>query len=59
MISIWFAEVSQKINKGGGVETEDEEIEIVELTRQEMLSTTFKDFKTIIAVQWAKYNQGI
>jgi ADP-ribose pyrophosphatase len=59
MISIWFAEVSQKINQGGGVETEDEEIEIVELTRQEMLSTTFKDFKTIIAVQWAKYNQGI
>ena len=38
---------------------EDEEIEIVELTREEMLSTTFKDFKSIIAVQWAKYNREI
>ena len=59
MISIYYAGVSQKINKGGGVENEDEEIEIVELTREEMLSTTFKDFKSIIAVQWAKYNREI
>jgi len=56
MISIYFAEVSQKISKGGGLETEGEEIEIVELTRAEMLDTAFKDFKSIIAVQWAKYN---
>jgi ADP-ribose pyrophosphatase len=54
--TIYFAQVSHKINKGGGVESEDEEIEIVELTFTEMLNTAFQDFKTIIAVQWAKYN---
>ena len=57
MISIYYAEVSQKTEKGGGLETENEEIEIVELTRAEMLATTFNDFKSFIAVQWAKYNQ--
>ena len=58
MIAIYFAGVSQKVEKGGGLETEDEEIEIVELSRDEMLKTTFSDLKSIIAVQWAKYNQA-
>jgi len=42
--------------KPGGVETENEEVEIVELTRHQMLSTSFKDSKSIMAVQWAKIN---
>ena len=56
MVSIYFAEVSQKISDGGGVEGEDEEIAVVEMDKDEMLTTRFKDLKTIIAVQWAKYN---
>lgn len=56
MISVYFAEVSDKVGEGGGVEGEDEEIDIIEMTREEMLNTRFKDFKTIIAVQWARYN---
>jgi ADP-ribose pyrophosphatase len=55
-ISIYFAEVSEKIGEGGGLETEGEEIEIIEMTKNEMLSTRFEDLKTIIAVQWARYN---
>jgi ADP-ribose pyrophosphatase len=56
MISVYFAEVSDKVGEGGGVEGEDEEIDIIEMSREEMLNTRFKDFKTIIAVQWARYN---
>ncbi len=59
MVSIYFAEVSDKVSEGGGVEGEDEEIDIIEMDRDEMLSTRFKDFKTIIAVQWARYNHGV
>jgi hypothetical protein len=39
-----------------GVDSEDEEIDIIEMDKSELESTRFKDFKTIIAVQWAKYN---
>jgi len=59
MISVYFAEVSDKVGQGGGVEGEDEEIDIIEMTREEMLNTRFKDFKTIIAVQWARYNHNV
>jgi ADP-ribose pyrophosphatase len=58
MISIYYAEVSQKPGKGGGLEAESEEIEILELSRHDMLSTNFKDLKSIIAVQWARYNRS-
>lgn len=56
MVSIYFSVVDKKIGDGGGVEGEHEEIEIVEMTKEEMLSTRFNDAKTIIAVNWAKYN---
>ena len=59
MISVYFAEVSDKVGQGGGVEGEDEEIDIIEMTREEMMNTRFKDFKTIIAVQWARYNHKV
>lgn len=59
MISVYFAEVSDKVGEGGGVEGEDEEIDIVKMSREEMLQTRFKDFKTIIAVNWAKYNHNV
>lgn len=59
MITIYFVEVSEKIGEGGGVASEDEEIDIIEMSRQEMETTRFKDAKTIIAVNWAKYNHKI
>jgi ADP-ribose pyrophosphatase len=56
LVSIYFAEVSNKIGQGGGVDDEDEEIEIIEMSRSELETTVFKDLKTIIAVQWAISN---
>jgi nudix-type nucleoside diphosphatase (YffH/AdpP family) len=54
MITIYFAEVNHKTGKGGGVADEDEEVEIIELSHDEMLATAFNDFKTIIAVSWVR-----
>ena len=55
-ITIYFAEVSEKIGEGGGVQGEDEEIDIIEMSTEEVKTTRFMDAKTIIAVNWAKYN---
>lgn len=55
-VTVYYAEVSQKIGEGGGLISEGEDIDIIEMSKDEMLSTQFKDFKTILAVQWARYN---
>lgn len=49
-ISIYFATVSQKIAQGGGLESENEEIQIVELTKDEIKRTDFVDGKTLLAL---------
>lgn len=49
-MSIYFATVSQKISQGGGLESEDEEIETVELTKEDIKRTDFIDGKTIMAL---------
>jgi len=59
IITIYFCEVSKKIATGGGVPGELEEIETIEMTRDELLSTRFNDAKTIIAVNWARHNHKI
>lgn len=56
VITIYFCEVSDKIGPGGGVPGEMEEIETLEMDRKELMSTRFRDAKTIIAVNWARYN---
>ena len=56
IITIYFCEVSKKIGEGGGVPGELEEIDTIEMDREELLSTRFRDAKTIIAVNWARYN---
>jgi len=56
LISIYFCEVSKKVSDGGGLENELEEIETIELNRDELLTTRFRDAKTIIAVSWARNN---
>lgn len=45
IIHYYYAEVSQKINKGGGLDIENEFIETVEMTTNEMLKYNFQDSK--------------
>jgi ADP-ribose pyrophosphatase len=59
LISIYFCEVSKKVSDGGGLENELEEIDIVEMDREDLLTTRFKDAKTIIAVNWARSNRNL
>ncbi len=56
IISIYYCEVSEQTHVGGGLE--DEDIDIVVMDLKEVLSTRFKDAKTIIGVNYIKYNQG-
>lgn len=56
---LFYAEVSNKIEEGGGVDTE--EIEIIEIPHQELYdkfnSGYFRDGKTIVAIQnWLMYH---
>ena len=54
LLSIYYAEVSEKIHKGGGLEYED--IDVIEMDLDEVLSTRFKDAKTIIGINYIKQN---
>lgn len=54
LIYVYYCEVSEKISKGGGLEEEDEEIDIVALTKEEVLKTKFRDAKTLIGVSYLK-----
>jgi ADP-ribose pyrophosphatase len=51
---IYFATVSKKIGKGGGLEEENEEIEIVEMTKEEIKRTEFIDGKTLLSLSVLK-----
>jgi ADP-ribose pyrophosphatase len=53
-ISIYFATVSQKVAQGGGLESENEEIQVVELTKDEIKRTDFIDGKTLLALSVSK-----
>lgn len=49
-IGIYFATVSKKVAQGGGLESENEDIEIIELTKEEVKRTEFVDGKTLLAL---------
>lgn len=51
-ISIYYCEVSNQIHPGGGLE--DEDIDIIELSLDELLKTRFNDAKTLIGVNYIK-----
>jgi ADP-ribose pyrophosphatase len=53
-VKVYYIEVSEMISSGGGSEDEDEEIDIVYMTLEELLKTKFYDAKTIIAINWLK-----
>lgn len=54
IITIYYCEVSEKIHEGGGLEEEGEDIQIIEMDISEVLSTRFKDAKTIIGINYIK-----
>jgi ADP-ribose pyrophosphatase len=56
IISIYYSEVSEKLHDGGGLENED--IDIIEMSLRELLTTRFKDAKTIIGVNYIRENKG-
>lgn len=56
IISIYYCEVSEQIHEGGGLE--DEDIEIIEMSLGDILTTRFKDAKTIIGVNYIRENKG-
>lgn len=58
IITIYYAEVSNQVEEGGGHASEHEEIDILYMDYQEMITTRFRDAKTIIAVNWAKMNKN-
>lgn len=54
LLSIYYSEVSEKISKGGGLE--DEDIDVIEMDLDEVLTTRFRDAKTIIGINYIKQN---
>lgn len=53
-ITVFFAEVSHQSGQGGGLADENENIETVRLSREELLAQQFQDAKTQLAVLWAQ-----
>jgi 8-oxo-dGTP pyrophosphatase MutT (NUDIX family) len=53
-VSVYYIEVSEKLNSGGGSIEEDEEIDVIYMTENELLNTKFYDAKTIISLNWLK-----
>ncbi|WP_019947250.1 NUDIX hydrolase [Hymenobacter aerophilus] len=54
IITVFYAEVSRQSGPGGGLASEDERIETVKFSADELFAADFEDAKTLIAVQWAR-----
>lgn len=54
IITVYYCEVSNQRHPGGGLE--DEDIDVIEMTLDEVLTTRFRDAKTIIGVNYIKAN---
>lgn len=52
---LFYVVTGEKIEKGGGLESENEEIEIIEMSLSEFKNAKFDDAKTIIGQLW--YNK--
>lgn len=53
-MNLYYAQVSKQIQQGGGLESENEEIEIVRMKTADFLTSSFQDAKTIMAQQKLK-----
>lgn len=56
VLTVYYSEVSEKISEGGGLENED--IDIVEMDLDEVLTTRFRDAKTIIGINYIRENKN-
>lgn len=54
---LYYAEVSQQTEAGGGVADENEQLELVELTLTELQQEKIADAKTMLAIQWHQLNK--
>jgi ADP-ribose pyrophosphatase len=57
-VTLYYAEVSEQHAEGGGNAHENEHIELVWLSEQELEALQTPDAKTIIAQQWAKLHRS-
>ena len=53
-IVVYYAEVSRKTGAGGGLAEENEVIEVLTFSREELFGQVFQDAKTMLAVQWVQ-----
>ena len=53
-ITVYYAEVSHRTGAGGGLAEEHENIEMVELSWEDLRAEPLRDAKTVIAVQWVR-----
>jgi nudix-type nucleoside diphosphatase (YffH/AdpP family) len=56
VIFIYYCEVSNKIHQGGGLESENEEIDVIEFDLDQVISGKFFDAKTQIGINYVKEN---
>ncbi|MGI4759904.1 MAG: NUDIX domain-containing protein [Janthinobacterium lividum] len=57
-IVVYYAEVSRQTGPGGGLAEENEQIEMVRLSREELVQEKIQDAKTMLAVQWVQLHKG-
>lgn len=58
-IKIYYIEVSDQVSDGGGHIDEDEEIDVIYMSLEEVLNYKFYDAKTIIAVNWLRFRNYV
>ncbi len=56
-IVVYYAEVSRQTGPGGGLASENEHIEPLWFSREELFGQAFQDAKTLLAVQWAQLHR--
>jgi nudix-type nucleoside diphosphatase (YffH/AdpP family) len=56
-ITVYYAEVSRQTGAGGGLAAEHEQIELVPLTRGQLIAEPWQDAKTLLAVQWVQLHK--
>ncbi len=55
-MTLFYAKVSEKVSKGGGLESENEEIDVVEMDEADFLAYEFHDAKSLLAQKWFELN---
>ncbi|MCC3153543.1 NUDIX hydrolase [Hymenobacter sp. BT770] len=58
LITVYYAEVSHRSGDGGGLVEENENIEMVDFTWDQLVAEPLQDAKTVIAVQWVRLRKS-